>query len=121
MKDLSVIQGDTLDLTLTLDKPNEMVIASVVFDCPSLNIKRELSELSNDEDVWGLQIAPEETSNLRVGRWDYCITATTASDDKYTVIHNGQFIVEYKREPKSPVPPVPPGPGVITGIGWTED
>ena len=116
MEELKVIQGDTLNVTLTIENPEELEINRVVFTCPSLNMQRDLTEL-NDDDLWGFVIQPAETNDLWVGRWDFDITAFTVDSERYTVIHKGQFVVEHKRDRN--IQPIPPG--VITGIGWTED
>lgn len=115
MEELKVIQGDTLNVTLTIENPEALDIARVVFTCPSLSIQKELTEVSHD-DLWCFVLTPEETAGLWVGRWDFDITAITTDDEKYTAIHKGQFFVEHKRDKVQPIPP-----GVITGIGWTED
>lgn len=120
MEELKVIQGDTLSCVLTIEKPTDLTVERVIFNCPSLNINKDLVPSNTCEDQWGLAMSAEETTNLWVGRWDFDITAITSNQAVYTVIHNGQFIVEHKRD--KGVPPTPPiPPGVITGIGWTED
>ena len=115
MKDLKVVQGDTLEYTLKIESP-EWEINRVLFNCPSLQLAAELVP-SNDGE-WLLTLSSETTVDLRVGRWGCDITAY-ALGKQYTVIHNGNFIVEYKRDRGSTPTPVPPG--VITGIGYTED
>lgn len=117
MEELTVIQGDTLSCLLTIEKPEELEISKVVFNCPSLGIERDLIPANECEDLWGLTMSASETENLWIGRWDFNITVTGANQQVYTVIHNGNFIVERKRKTGST--PIPPG--VITGIGWTED
>ena len=115
MEELKVIQGDTLNVTLTIENPEQLQITRVVFGCPSLSIEKDLTMMTED-DLWGFILTPFETANLWVGRWDFDITVFTASGETYTVVHKGQLFVEHKREIVQPIPP-----GVITGLGWTED
>ena len=42
MEELKVIQGDTLSCVLTIEKPEELEISRVVFNCPSLKIQKDL-------------------------------------------------------------------------------
>ena len=114
MEELKVIQGDTLNATLSIENPEALVITRVVFTCLSLSLQKDLGML-NDDDLWGFVLTPEETEDLRVGRWDFDITVFTADAERYTVVHKGQLFVEHKRD----IIPIPPG--VITGLGWTED
>ena len=52
---LSVVQGDTLGISLTLDNPEGLVIEHVHFVCKSLNIDEEF--IPSDEDsLWALDI-----------------------------------------------------------------
>lgn len=118
MEELKVIQGDTLSCVLTIEKPEELEISRVVFNCPSLKIQKDLIPSNDCEGLWGLTMSAEETVDLWIGRWSFDMTATTSNQQIYTVIHNGQFIVEQKRD-RNGTQPIPPG--VITGIGWTED
>ena len=116
MSELCVIQGDTLDVTLTIENPEQMDIEHVYFRCPSLQLTNELIPLNtNDDSLWGFSLSPTLTVNLRVGRWDFDITALTSSQ-QYTVISNGQLIVQYKRNRNDPFTP-----SIIEGIGYTED
>ena len=117
MEELKVIQGDTLSCVLTIEKPEDLEISRVIFNCPSLNIKKDLIPSNECEELWGLVLNAEETVDLWIGRWGFDITAITPNEQIYTVVHNGQFIVEQKRDRH--VEPIPPG--VITGLGWTED
>lgn len=118
MEELKVIQGDTLSCVLTIEKPEELEISRVVFSCPSLKIQKDLIPSDEYGSLWGLSMNADETVDLWIGRWSFDITVITPNQQIYTVIHNGQFIVEQKRD-KNGIQPIPPG--VITGIGWTED
>ena len=118
MEELKVIQGDTLSCVLTIEKPEELEISRVVFNCPSLKIQKDLIPSDEYGSLWGLSMNADETVDLWIGRWSFDITVITPNQQIYTVIHNGQFIVEQKRD-KNGIQPIPPG--VITGIGWTED
>ena len=115
MEELRVIQGDTVNTIITITNSEEMEISRVVFSCPSLSIEKDLVML-NQDDIWNLVFTPVETASFWVGRWDFDITVFTTEEEIYTVICKGQLFVEHKRKIIQPIPP-----GVITGIGWTED
>jgi len=115
---LSVIQGDTLDVTLTIENPEALEINRVIFTVPSLQIQKDLTPLNVDnDDLWGLVIPAKETAQLRVGRWSYSITAISDNSKVYTVLFKNVMNVMYNRSKN--IGPVPPY--VIKGIGWTED
>lgn len=117
MEELRVIQGDTLNATITIENPEQITITQVVFYCPSLEIEKNLGQLANyNDDVWGFSLGPTETSQLRVGRWDFDIKAYTNQSQIFTVI-KGNFVVDYSRVKAI----IPPSPEVISGIGYTED
>jgi hypothetical protein len=71
MEHLSIIQGDTLDVVVTIEKPSEMTLEKVRFVCASLGLDEELSEAISNEDAtevgYDFSIAPEETQSLNVG------------------------------------------------------
>lgn len=46
---LSVVQGDTLEVTLTLENPEELVIQEVNFICKTLDINTSFSPTSTDD------------------------------------------------------------------------
>jgi len=50
MKNLNVIQGDTLDVILTLENPEEIDINKVVFKCPSLALEVPMKTTLLDDD-----------------------------------------------------------------------
>lgn len=54
MKRLYIIQGDTLKLLLTLEKPISMEISEVMFECPSLGLHLNMTALEQ-EDAAALQ------------------------------------------------------------------
>lgn len=68
MEELKVIQGDTLSCVLTIEKPEELEISRVVFNCPSLKIQKDLIPSNDCEDLWGLTMSAEETVDLWIGR-----------------------------------------------------
>ena len=60
---LSVVQGDTLGISLALDNPEGLVIEHVHFVCKSLNIDEEF--IPSDEDsLWALDIDANITQNF---------------------------------------------------------
>ena len=120
MEELKVIQGDTLECLLTIENPEQLEINRVLFNCPSLQLAVDLTPANlEDDSLWALIINSEYTVDLRVGRWGYDITAYTDDNKQYTVIHNGDFIVKHKRDRSATPTPIPPG--IIGGIGYTED
>ena len=94
---LSVIQGDTLDVTVTIENPEELVLSKVYFICPSLGLKETLTPLNLGDDLWGFTISANTTKTLRVGRWDFNIVAMADDGDVFTVLFKDQFIVHYNR------------------------
>lgn len=50
MQQASVIQGDTLELTVHVEKPEELTISHAYLVCKSLNIETELSATDNNAD-----------------------------------------------------------------------
>ena len=116
---LAVIQGDTLDVTVEIENPDNLLLTRVVFSCPSLQIEKELFQLTNDaqDNMWGFILSVDETKDLRVGDWKFNITAISDNAEVFTVVFKGTLHVEYNRS-KS-IGPVPPY--MIKGIGWTED
>jgi len=71
MEHLSIIQGDTLDAVVTIEKPAELVIDKVRFVCASLNLDCDLEVADTDEEEteigYAFMLAPEETQALGVG------------------------------------------------------
>ena len=74
MECLSIIQGDTLDAVVTIEKPAELVISKVRFVCASLSLDRELARADTDEEEseetevdYAFMLTPEETQALGVG------------------------------------------------------
>ena len=51
MEELKVIQGDTLSCVLTIEKPEDLEISRVIFNCPSLNIKKDLVPSNECEEL----------------------------------------------------------------------
>lgn len=101
MEQLSVIQGDTLDAIVMLEKPEDLVIESVYFKCPSQELNEELTlvedaEVSDTEVDYGFTLSPEVTQSLRVGNFDFDIIVTLDSGEIYTVIR-GNFEVIYRK------------------------
>ena len=60
---LSVVQGDTLGISLTLDNPEELIIEHVHFVCKSLNIDEDFIP-SNEDNLWALDIDANITKNF---------------------------------------------------------
>ncbi len=96
------IQGDTLDVTLTIDKPEDLEVKRVVFSCPAIKLEQDLDCLEDSNTLWHLLISSEDTKDFRVGRWEYNMTAITGDDQVYTVIFKGRFDVIYKRDKDLP-------------------
>ena len=117
MEELQVIQGDSVNTVVTIENPKNMDIVSVVFTCPSLDIKRFLVKTQDDDEEWLLMFGPTETINFWIGRWDFDITANTSIGQQMTVVYHGQFIVKSKRERR--VNPCPTN--ILGGLGYTED
>ena len=71
MEHLSIIQGDTLDAIVTIEKPSELVLEKVRFVCASLELDEELSETEANEDEteigYDFSLTPETTQSLGVG------------------------------------------------------
>lgn len=65
---ISIIQGDTLDVVLTVHNPYELPIEEVKFICKSLELDKVMSPtLEQDEDgddLFVLMLTPEETQPL---------------------------------------------------------
>lgn len=96
METFSVIQGDTVNVQVDIKNPKLMNIVNATFCCPSLQLTRDLTP-TNKDDCWLLEIEPNVTKNLYVGRWDFDITVYTDKDEIFTAIHNGCMEVLYKR------------------------
>ena len=73
MEYLSIIQGDTLDAVVVIEKPAELVIDKVRFVCASLNLDCNLEIADEDEGEeetevgYAFMLTPEETQALGVG------------------------------------------------------
>lgn len=116
---LAVIQGDTLDVTVDIENPDELVLTRVVFICPSLDIQKELTKLNDpteEDNMWGFILPAQDTKNLRVGDWNFNIAAISDDSEVFTVVFKGVLHVEYNRSKN--IGPVPP---INVGFGWTED
>lgn len=103
MEQLSVIQGDTLDAVVTIEKPEDLVISEVHFKCPSQELNEELALIENEDEeadpyfpTYGFTLTPETTQSLRVGNFDFDIIVTLDGGEVYTVIR-GNFEVIYRR------------------------
>jgi len=97
MEYLSVIQGDALDVVVTIDNPYELSISKVQFVCQSLELEVELDP-ANIENTFMLYVAPEKTQSLWIGNWNFDIEVFLDSGERYTVIHDGRFEVIKKKE-----------------------
>jgi hypothetical protein len=73
MEHLSIIQGDTLDAVVTIEKPAELVIDKVRFVCASLNLDEELEEAGSEEEEqetevdYAFMLTPDKSQALGVG------------------------------------------------------
>lgn len=92
---LSVVQGDTLGISLTLDNPEELIIEHVHFVCKSLNIDEEFVP-SNNDNLWALDIDANITQNFWIGNFSFDVTAVSDVGEVFTVIHNGNLRVLHK-------------------------
>ena len=92
---LSVVQGDTLGISLTLDNPEGLVIEHVHFVCKSLNIDEEFIP-SNGDNLWALDIDANVTQNFWIGNFSFDVTAVSDVGEVFTVIHNGNLRVLHK-------------------------
>lgn len=93
--DLSIVQGDTLEITLSLENPEELIIERVTFVCKSLNINEDFTPSSSD-DLWSLTINPNETEEFYIGNFAFDVTAVSDSGEVFTVVHNGNLRVLHK-------------------------
>lgn len=100
MECLSIIQGDTLDAIVTIEKPSELVLEKVRFVCASLELDEELSETESNEDDtevgYNFSLTPEITQSLGVGNWNFDIIVELDSGEIYTVLQ-GLFEVKYRK------------------------
>ena len=92
---LSVIQGDTLEITLALDNPEELVIQDVTFVCKSLDIDSHFTATSVD-DLWMLILGASVTENFRVGNFLFDVNAVSEDGEVFTVVYQGNLEVLYK-------------------------
>ena len=70
MEYLSVIQGDALDVVVTVENPQGLPISKVMFVCQSLKLEKELEPALEDDplnDIYTLSLLPSETQPLGVG------------------------------------------------------
>lgn len=95
---LSVIQGDTLDVMVWIDNPEEIVIERVEFVCKTLNLREDLDPLAGleERDAWGFAIDQSRTLNFRVGDYTFDVTAFLDSGERFTIIYQGILKVEPK-------------------------
>lgn len=93
---LSVIQGDTLEVTVDIDNPEDITIEKVEFVCKSLGLREELSLLEEGDINWGFTIEAERTKNFRVGTFYFDVNATLDSGDVFTVVYDKPIQVIYK-------------------------
>lgn len=93
---LAVVQGDTLDVTVFIENPEQFIIEKVEFVCKSLGLREELFPVNEEDSLWGFTIEAENTKNLRVGNFSFDVTATTDGGEVYTVIHNWNIEVRHK-------------------------
>lgn len=99
MEYLSVIQGDTLDAVITIEKPEELEISSVHFVCASLGLDEELLLSDTEEPLepaYSFMLAPEVTQSLGVGNWNFDIIVNLDGGEVYTVLR-GLFEVIYRK------------------------
>ena len=98
---LSIIQGDTLDVTLSIDNPETLDIESVKFVCKSLDVEENFVPIVNEgaesDDSWMMIIDANVTQNFRVGNYSYDITAVLDNGEVFTVVYHGNLEVLYKR------------------------
>ena len=92
---LSVVQGDTLGISLALDNPEGLVIEHVHFVCKSLNIDEDFIP-SNEDNLWALDIDANITKNFWIGNFSFDVTAVSDVGEVFTVIHNGNLRVLHK-------------------------
>ena len=93
---LSVIQGDTLEVTVDIQNPEEITIQKVEFVCKSLGLQEEFTLIDEGDINWGFTIDAERTKNFRVGSFTFDVNAILDSGEVFTVLHNKTIQVLYK-------------------------
>lgn len=92
MQYITVIKGDTLDLELELDYPENTEIDRVVFSCKTLSLNVELDQVFNSDDeptkLYTATIPASTTANFYIGNFTYDVTAYINDNKVCTVLYN---------------------------------
>lgn len=98
MNTIEIIQGDTLDLEVSILGLEEYdLVNNIYFTSEKLGIKKELTKISNDTFI--LNFTSEETKNLQKGIYSYDLTIYFNEEKVDTTIYNGSIIV-FEKENK---------------------
>jgi len=90
---LKVIQGDTVNLKVTVDA-NADLVEKMYFSCSSLAVAKELLKVvENGNTYWLLQLTPEETKCFKKCCTSYDLTVDTYDGQVQTVVYNGSMQV----------------------------
>ena len=93
---ITLIKGDTLSLSLSINGVDTTMIDKVYFTCSQQNIN-ELFTLNGGNFV--LSLSPETTSNLKEITCDYDITVVFLGGETMTSIYRSAFTVLPKTNP----------------------
>lgn len=93
---ISVIQGDVLELYFIIENIDKEQIEQVFFTCNEKGIQVEL-EYSEDEQGYALRLESADTSELEVGLSSYDLTLKFADEGYFTAVYEGIFDVLPKK------------------------
>jgi hypothetical protein len=90
-KEIQLVQGDSLTLSLTFEDIESSDIQAIYFSSKGvLNFAKEFSE---DGDNYILTIAAEDSEDFSRGHFTYDITVEFTENRKKTVIYKGPFVI----------------------------
>lgn len=93
---ISVIQGDILEIYFVLEGISSEEISKVFFSCAEQSIVEEC-EYSSSEEGYGLRLDSDVTSGLKPCQSRYDLTVRFADGNDFTAVYEGVFAVLEKR------------------------
>ena len=94
---LSVIQGDILEVYFVLENISSEEISKVVFSCAEQDLEAEC-DYSASQEGYGLRLESDVTKDLKPCQSRYDLTVRFADGNDLTVVYEGVFAVLEKRD-----------------------
>ena len=86
MDKFEIIQGDSVEATISIEGGNADEVIGIQFVCEALGVKYDLGQ-TLEPLIWVLRIKSEDTKNMRVGVFKFNLVATYVGGWKKTIVY----------------------------------